>query len=317
MDFMIYEAVVRISDVRDVPDNFLMDQVDVVDSIFHVILTVQHLYTYIISQERSFSQHNPVHETVVVKAKRIRDDFRRLFAELARADTRRVVWSIFNRSYECGGVVARLMHLAHSIEEIPYLLALPLNHQYNVYDQERKWIDYMGVALWQVTCNITYFPTPSAPPPPYTLHASNIELPPIEWPNTEQAEIRLWSTKSEGNCKRSPTKVIQSAIIQNLLRLANNSSDISKAKQEPRIVEILEDSEEEGGAPLHKPTRMGCISPTFRQKRDLLSLPKTYISRAASEDTVSANMRFTSIGVDIGIAHDILMITLEFYRSHG
>ena len=53
-----------------------------------------------------------------MKAKCIRKDFERVYAELARADARRVVWSILNRSYERDGAVARLMRLAFSIQDI-------------------------------------------------------------------------------------------------------------------------------------------------------------------------------------------------------
>ena len=297
----IYEAVEGISDLAfKVDAKCLGARDDLSYRIFELSrVSLLHFagtclrYHNVRSQESSFLRQNPGHEVMVVKANCIRKDFERVYAELARADARRVVWSILNRSYECDVAVARLMCVACSLDEI---LSLEINPELfrDPGNIRNIFVDCLGIALWRATCNITYSPTPSAPPPPYTLYASNIELPPIEWPDTNEPEVRLWSTKSEGSCKRSPVKETQTAIIQNLLRLADDSSAVSEPEREPRIVEILEDSEEEGGAPLSEFTRVGCISPTLRQKQRSSPLPKKYISRATPEDMVFANKKLTS-----------------------
>ena len=239
-------------------------------------------------QRSSFSRHKSLHETEVVKAKCILHDFEIIFGKLTTADVRRVFWSILNRTYECDGLVTRYMQFVSSMEG----LLVPKywsNSPDSIAIEEWQCIEQMGVALWQVTCNFHRSPMPSAPPPPYTLHASNIELPPIEWPDTSEPEVRLWSTKSEGSCKRSPAKGNQSAIIQNLLRFADNSSADREPKQQPRIVEISEGSEDEGGAPLPKCTTASCVASMFRGKHKHSPPPKTHISRAAPEDTFLVN----------------------------
>jgi hypothetical protein len=276
----IKEAVIGIFIVAlEVPTTvkFWRDE-KIIINLFFVWLAMYRTDDY---QQISFLLQHPGYETAVEKAKCIQDDIERLFAELVRADARRVVWSIRNRSYECGGAVARLMYLAYSLQEMLYLDGSPKRFQ-------RKLLDYTGVALWQVTCKFTHSPTPPTPPPPYTLHASNIELPPIEWPDTNEQVIRLWSTKSDGVGKRSPFKGHQPAIIQNLLCLANNSSAVSESRQQARIVELFEESEEEGGAPLPKCIREGHKSPIYRQERMRLPLPKRHISRPGPGDTISA-----------------------------
>jgi hypothetical protein len=276
-----------------VPAKFRRDDRDVL-SVMSVSLAVFHLLFYLSKFQNNSSLWQTLgHETVQEKAKCIENDFERVYADLARADARRVVWSFLNRSHEYGGAVAGLIQLVCSLEEILSLEGMPRSSD-GFADKERRWIDHIGVAIWHVTCNFTHSPAPPVPPPPYTLYASNIELPPIEWLDTSEPEARLWSTKSEVGRKRSPAKGQQRAIIQNLIYLANISSAVSESKQQALIVEILDDSDEEGGAPLPECTREGHKSPICKQERMRLPSPKRHISLPVPGDTVSARNRFAS-----------------------
>lgn len=112
------------------------------------------------------------------KAAGLRYDCDRVFTELAHLDARRAAWCYFPRRHQCEEVFARFANVMSTaktgfsgrLTDFRKLQSNPDSYS----------LDIIGDALWQVTCQVPRSLAPSAPPPPYTLHAFNIELPAVE-----------------------------------------------------------------------------------------------------------------------------------------
>jgi hypothetical protein len=205
--------------------------------------TEMHVFSFVAwLMDYPFTEVVEGNENLGTRASWMRYDCERVFADLAHLDVRRATWCYLTRRHQCEEIFVRFVDFMTTACKG---LLTSVNSHGNLHSIGA--IQDLGIiidALWQVTCHIPHPLAPSAPPPPYTLHAFNIELPAMEWPQAQAEDVRLWSTKSDVTCRRTPPKETQHAIVRNLLRLAAEPTVVARDVPKPRIFEIVEDSED-------------------------------------------------------------------------
>ena len=117
---------------------------------------------------------------VRAKAFQLMEDCVRVFAGIRDFDVERAAWCYLTRRYESELLFDRFVRfMAESLDayskHYPKWAAGFFSSDIAV-----EGLDVLGNTLWRVSCYVPQSLMPSAPPRPYTLYASNIELPSIQ-----------------------------------------------------------------------------------------------------------------------------------------
>ena len=98
-------------------------------------------------------------------------------------------------------------------------------------------------ALWQVSCHIPRELSPSPPPPPYTLYAFNIELPPIRYPAVTARHSSVEKPSRLGKRKRCDSEDVDA--LRPSMRRICDVEDVEETHPDRRAVSEREDTEDE------------------------------------------------------------------------
>lgn len=234
---------------RDWTLNFLFTVVLSVPAspgVISVVLGLAHLLEYTIELQRlsrATSQYTvlpcrdlqpfrrSLRECVDLGIYQVSCDLVRMFAGLQDMDGKRALWSLKTSPDACDPVFKRFMDVSILMGNVVY--ELPECHECRAEPRFCYKPDCLakliGNALWQVSCHVPRSLSPSPPPPPYTLHAFNIELPPIDFQTAKTRGYTVGRTVRVEKRKRSDPEDVGHIRTQRLLRSENKSRVCSES----------------------------------------------------------------------------------------
>ena len=178
-------------------------------------------------------------------------DCMRLFAGLEHMDFERAVWNFVTSPQNCDRDFLRLVEFSSLLSSFD--------------GGSKKWcecyfcsdktlpgrgclqIEALGSALWQVSCHIPRSLSPSPPPPPYTLYAFNIELPPIRYPAVTTPRSSEGQTLGLGKRRRSNFEDVET--LRPSMRRICDAEEVEEIRPERHTGLVWEDIEDEDEHP--------------------------------------------------------------------
>ena len=173
------------------------------------------------------------------------ENYKRIFAGLEYMDFERAVWSFMTSRQTCDHTFKRLVEFSRLLCSSKccecWLCSLCDN---SLPAGCSSWcIETIPNALWQVSCHIPRELSPSLPPPPYTLYAFNIELPPIRYPAVTARHSSVEKPSRLGKRKRCDSEDVDA--LRPSMRRICDVEDVEETHPDRRAVSEREDTEDE------------------------------------------------------------------------
>ena len=178
-------------------------------------------------------------------------DVMRLLSGLEHMDFERAIWKFITSPQTCDRTFKRFV-------EFSSLLSSFHRESLNWCDGDCCWlnqnykirgctIEGVGSALWQVSCHIPRDLSPSPPPPPYTLYAFNIELPPIRYPTVMTRRSSVGQSLRIGMRRQSISEDVDT--LRPSMRRICDVEDVEEIRRGRQTGFVWEDDEDEDEHP--------------------------------------------------------------------